>query len=82
MCSMCGIFGDAQEDEQLGEEEFRKAGLCVHMCQHKCVTHRKTLLVVDSHYSGANPEAPERPNTPAAPLSPSAINKTTQPVSL
>lgn len=64
------------------EKNLGKAGACVHMCQHKCVTHRRTLLVVDSHYSGANPEAPERPHTPAVPLSPSSISKTTQPVTL
>lgn len=80
ICGMCGIFCNAEEDEQLGGAEFGKAGVCVcvhactcvcvHMCQHKCVTHRRTLLVVDSHYSGANPEAPERPHTPAVPSLP------------
>lgn len=58
--------GRASEDEQLGgEESGRRAGVCVHMHQHKCAKRKRRgpLVVVDSHYSGTNPEAPEE-NTP------------------
>lgn len=48
--------------------------MCVHMRQHKCENHTGALVVVDSHYGGANPEARERTHTPAVPLLYPALN--------
>lgn len=49
------------------EKSLGEKLVCVHMCQHKCANHAGALVVVDSHYGGANPEAQERTHTPAVP---------------
>lgn len=92
ICGMCGIFCNAEEDEQLGGAEFGKAGVCVCVCTlvRVCVcicvstnvwlTEGRCLLLI--HIIVALIQRLQRGHTLLlSPLSPSSISKTTQPVS-
>lgn len=52
---MCGIFCNAEEDEQLGGAEFGKAGVCVCVCTlvRVCVCAYVSAQMCDSQKDAA-----------------------------